>query len=94
MVDDRSNYCEHKSHLGATGSPRLVRFRHFCVLDETRRKGNTKNDPARQIMSHIDALTKKVGKGRNPRIRDSALAQQNRALAYLALHLSTSKPGK
>ena len=92
MIDDVTNANVPTGAHEASISPQgIIRFREFCALQERRSKKSAKTDVAMQLAKSIDILARKVNKQQNQKQRDRSIAQQNKALALLAIHLSKTK---
>ncbi len=89
MVDDRSSFDNHSSHLDvSSSSTNLIRFRQYCLLDETSKNNQGKANQIRQLMYKVDVLNNKIAWEPSSKKRELYLTQQNLALANLSLALS------
>jgi len=92
MIDNSSSNARSSDALAATSAPcGLIGFREWCLLEASMTKKNRPADPVKHLLGRIVLLTRKIDKGRNPRVRDRLLARQNTNLAKLMVWLAKSK---
>lgn len=64
-------------------SQQLLRFQSYCSVIEAKKKPVHSADTAPNLVKKVGWLRLKIAKERNPRKRDSLIAQQNKYLAMI-----------